>query len=206
MAPRVSKDKSRRSLATAPRWDNALFAKVEWMTYYNGMKPRDPMLQADGTRSEWGHEARLFQRDGGMYYGAIYTLEQPARRSIAIERLGAETEDDSVGNVPVIFLARYPEDPDPKQHLRLVGFYAKARVFRDLKMHNEEDKEYNITCPVGEAKRLPLADRTPYARLGWYADNPYRYFKSVSDSRRSAFERIVKRCRRDYAALIACKH
>lgn len=182
----------------APRWHLALFAKIEWMTWYRGITPRDRLLQQDGSPSVAGHEAWLFQQSDGMHYGAIYTLSQPRLRNIAIERLGARPSEDAVNNVPVIFLARDPDDEDPKQHLRLVGIYAKARVYRKMQQ-GEFGRDFNLVCKARDAARIPLARRIPFAGLGWYADNPYKYFSSMTPARRPAYAKIIARCRSEFS-------
>jgi hypothetical protein len=136
-----------------------LFARVGWMTYYNGPNQvGDDRPQGGGSYTEKniGNEAFNFKDVGGHLYG--YFQPQVPASSIALERIQPGCSAPSVAGVTVVFISTHPEEGGQ----RIAGWYKNATVFR----HPQEDEgsermgfQYFLKTKVSDAALLPTENR-----------------------------------------------
>ncbi|MBS0246208.1 MAG: DUF3883 domain-containing protein [Proteobacteria bacterium] len=103
-----------------------LFARIGWMSFYNGPIPGDerPISGGRYNKTKIGHEVYNFQKRNGRLYGYF----QPSMKShaVALERIAPTASDkDSLKNVLLIFVARRIGGGQ-----FVVGWYKNAEIFR----------------------------------------------------------------------------
>lgn len=144
-----------------------LFANVGWMNRYEGQFEDDPTLGNHGwlKNHKWGHEAWNFKPYRGKVYGYV-----PGRANkINLNNLGANTKDESIEGVTVVFIAREPRSKET----RIVGWYRNATVFRTvgnatIRREPDVDVQYQIVANKVDATLLPhlqRAFRVPTAKV-----------------------------------------
>lgn len=159
-----------------------LFCNVGWMERYQGLRA-DDQISGGGAyvkKEGRGHEVCNFSPDNDTLYGYV----QAPGAQINIERLGANSGDDSIAGTTVVWTATRPDGGTT-----IVGWYKDATVFRNYQKfkktpqaqsQNEIDG-YRITAHVDNATLLPIDARVfeiPRQVKGgmgksniWYADS-----------------------------------
>jgi len=160
-----------------------LFCNVGWMERYQGLQSGDQIVGGGAYVKEEGrgHEICNFSSHNNVFYGYV----QPPGQQINIERIGANSADDSVSDVTVIWTATRPTGGTA-----VIGWYKDATVFRNyqsfLKAPSIQQRNgvdgYWIKAPSDQAKLLQVDERTceiPRQVKGgmgqaniWYADSP----------------------------------
>lgn len=160
-----------------------LFCNVGWMERYQGLRRADSIIGGGSYVDEHGsgHEVCNFLAHRGVVYGYV----QVPGSQIAIERLGATPEADSVGGVTVVWTATRPT-----KGTAVVGWYKNATVYRHYQEHGSPPRShkkggidgYWITTTEANATLLSVDERTceiPRQSKGgmgraniWYADSP----------------------------------
>jgi len=179
--------------------DKIIFFNTGWMTSYRGLI--GDRLQGGGKHVEkhgWGSEIFNFLPFRGKLYG--YVQPKIDRKynnapSIAIEKLGASSEDDSADGITVVWTANDPVNGGT----RIVGWYKNARVFRyhqlppDLsnRRFNEQLQGYYAVAKEQECTLLPIdARKVKVLRqrrnwMGqsnvWYADKNPEFVQLVTN-------------------------
>ena len=183
-----------------------LFCNVGWMDYY-GSENNDDNIAGGGSHVDiegHGFEVCNFAPYENQIYGYVQppsggsrgniklgTDEYFFRSTININRLGADTNDDFITNVNVIWTATNSERV-------VVGWYKNATVYREYQkfdpvplFHKENYiTGYRIVAEESNCKLLPIERRTfpiPTRVKGgmgqsnvWYADQP-RGKKTIKD-------------------------
>lgn len=160
-----------------------LFGNVGWMERYQGLHSGD-QIRGGGAyvkKEGRGHEICNFSPSGNKLYGYV----QPHGEQIDIERIGANSDADSLSGVTVVWTATRPTGGTT-----VVGWYSNATVFRNYKRFKKAPPVqsrngvdgYWIEAPANRAKLLPVDERTlevPRQVRGgmgqsniWYADSP----------------------------------
>lgn len=100
-----------------------LVCRTAWMPFYQDVG--EPAYSRDGwiAGGNMPYEALNFLSVDGVYYGYVAV---PNARNIDINRLGAQDNDDQIGDILVVFCAPHPVTDD----LLVVGWYNRATVFR----------------------------------------------------------------------------
>ena len=105
-----------------------------------------------------GHEIYNFKNYNGFYYGYVQTLKSG---QIHIEKIGAEAEDESIDNTLLVFIAT-----SPKGGQYIVGWYEKAKLYRNYQSISEEilkergtTKNYRYNAVTRNATLLSISDR-----------------------------------------------
>ncbi|WP_081620922.1 DUF3883 domain-containing protein [Thioalkalivibrio sp. ALMg13-2] len=160
-----------------------LVCNVGWMEHYQGLSAGDTIAGGGSYVKEEGrgHEVCNFAPFKKRLYGYV----QPPGEKIDIERIGAESHEDSVGGVTVIWTATRPTGGTA-----VIGWYKDATVYRNyqtfsaipaVQRQNGVDG-YWISAPLNKGTLLPVDERTleiPRQVKGsmgranvWYADKP----------------------------------
>ena len=135
-----------------------IFLNTGWMKFYKGINKGIPIKEdfifnggeyIKEHTGEAGHEEYNFQPFNKKYY----CCAPAGNESINIDRLGANPEDDSVGNITVIITAT-PEGGGRS----IVGWYDDATVFRKRQSH-PEIKGYDYVALSKTAICLPKSER-----------------------------------------------
>ncbi len=160
------------------------------MDFYKG-KFNDTMIGGGRHIEEqgWGYEMFNFKPIKERYYGYVRVSKN---RQINLKRLGANSTDDRIDGVTIIWTARHPETGGSL----IIGWYKNATVFRNYqepsKSLNRKWQDHNIGyCMVAkssEAKLLSQDERVfkvPRGSKGmgqtniWYGDNNPEFVKIV---------------------------
>jgi len=135
-----------------------VFFNIGWMTHYRGAASDDQTLGGHGhlKTSNHGAEAFNFMPVAGRYYGYRPTGE----KGVNISRLGADTRDDSITGVTVVWMARRPNSQDTV----IVGWYRNATVYRAVQAVPpaspiREWPEYMVEAAVDDCRLLPIGAR-----------------------------------------------
>ena len=160
-----------------------LFCNVGWMERYQGLRAGD-QISGGGAyvkKEGRGHEVCNFSPDNDTLYGYV----QAPGAQINLERLGANSGDDSIAGTTIVWTATRPGGGTT-----IVGWYKDATVFRDYQKFKKTPRPqsqngidgYRITAPAGSATLLPIDARVfeiPRQVKGgmgqsnvWYADSP----------------------------------
>lgn len=160
-----------------------VFMHTAWMDRYEGEEDQPP--RGGGSfvsENGWGGELFNFRDEDGYVYGYVSS----AGDSINIDRLGADTTDDCIDDVYVIWTATHPEGG-----VRIAGWYENATVHRsyqfdtslDSRMINGRYIVYIVKARSEDAWLLPSEMRDFPIKVGkgwmgqanvWYADRPER--------------------------------
>lgn len=160
-----------------------LFCNVGWMERYQGLLSGDHISGGGAyvKKEGRGYEVCNFSPDNDTLYGYV----QAPGAQINLDRLGANSGDDSIAGTTVIWTATRPGGGTT-----IVGWYKDATVFRDYQRFKKAPRAqsqnridgYRITAPVGSATLLPIDARVfeiPRQVKGgmgqsnvWYADSP----------------------------------
>jgi hypothetical protein len=163
-----------------------LFAHISWMPRYLG-DAKEPFFSTHGwvLENDDAHEKWNFKPVGQKLFGYLPIRgkqNEDAPGEIGIQRLGAAKDAEFVDGVTVIWFANDPGNP---KQAYIVGWYRKARVFREAQTHRR--REYRISCDIDDATLLvpevrkfnvPHVKSLTGQRLGygygqsslWYAD------------------------------------
>ena len=166
-----------------------LFCNIGWMEKYQGLTDNDQISGGGSFVSEkgMGHEVCNFHSTNERVYGYV----QPANdRSISLERIDENNQNNFLDNVLVIWLATRPKGLGG--HTVIVGWYKNATVFKEFqhfkKIPNLQKENgisrYLIEAAAKDAVLLPVDARTfiiPRANTNpdqggigqsniWYAD------------------------------------
>ena len=166
-----------------------LFCNIGWMEKYQGLTDNDQISGGGSIVSEkgMGHEVCNFHSTNERVYGYV----QPANdRSISLERIDENNQNNFLDNVLVIWLATRPKGLGG--HTVIVGWYKNATVFKEFqhfkKIPNLQKENgisrYLIEAAAKDAVLLPVDARTfiiPRANTNpdqggigqsniWYAD------------------------------------
>jgi hypothetical protein len=152
------------------------------MERYQGLRAGD-QISGGGAyvkKEGRGHEVCNFSPDNGTLYGYV----QAPGAQVNLDRLGANSGDDSI-TATVVWTATRPGGGTT-----IVGWYKDATVFRDYQKFDKAPRTqsqngidgYRITAPAGGATLLPVDARVfeiPRQVKGgmgqsnvWYADSP----------------------------------
>lgn len=103
-----------------------LMVRIAWMKYYEGYANID--IPRSGAKyilkHKTGGETNNFKNRNGKYYGFI-----PFVNSLDINKLGADSKDEFIKNVTVVFCSTHPVE----KGMRIVGWYKNATVYRSPK-------------------------------------------------------------------------
>ena len=189
-----------------------LFCNIGWMQDYRGQKGQNINDKIRGGGSYVDEEGHGFEVcNFAPYENQIYGYVQPPGRAganiksgvdtdmkssmpenfervtIKIDKLGADSNDDFIENVNVIWTAK---DPAPGGKTVIVGWYVNATVYREYQKFDkappcQRDNNvdgYRIVAEESNCKLLPIERRTiqiPKMVKGgmgqsniWYADKP----------------------------------
>ncbi|MCD7879638.1 MAG: hypothetical protein LUG16_06890 [Candidatus Gastranaerophilales bacterium] len=102
-----------------------LYCKIGWMKNYTGKQNGNPRRGGAYNDESTGHEIYNFKSYSGKYYGFV---GQGKKKTIHIEKLGADKNSESVKNILVVFVATADEKGQ-----YIVGWYKDAFVYRDSK-------------------------------------------------------------------------
>lgn len=168
-----------------------LFVHVHWMKYYDGRKGDEAYA---GGQSRDGHmEDYNFLDYDGEVFGGFW----PGRRrrgdnhakQINVARLGARREANAKG-ITVVFFAPAPDDG----HLRMIGWYDDAVVYRDIQIHPDDGGWYNVTAPFEGTHLVPYRERkTTFDFSGWWKQGAYRYADAAPMSVLTSVQREMRR-------------
>jgi hypothetical protein len=134
-----------------------VFARVGWMTFYEGVRDDDPRPLGGGsyTSNGVGHEAFNFQINGGRLYGYF----QPAKgaKGLSLERIAGKgmSDADAVDGCTVIWISRG----------RLIGWWRNATIYRELERGSASVQKrrnnfgYRVSCAPRDAVLLPTQAR-----------------------------------------------
>lgn len=160
-----------------------LFCNVGWMEKYQGLRSGD-QISGGGAyvkKEGRGHEVCNFSTDKETLYGYVQT---PGKQ-IDIDRIGANSNADSIDGVKIVWTAGPPSGGTV-----IVGWYEDATVFRNYQKFNKAPTAqsqndidgYWIKAPFSKATLLPVDSRVfeiPRGVKGgigqsnvWYADSP----------------------------------
>lgn len=160
-----------------------LFCNVGWMERYQGLQSDDNIRGggANVKKEGRGHEVCNFSPDGETLYGYV---KAPGAQ-INLDRLGANSGDESIPGTTVVWTATRPGGGTT-----IVGWYKDATVFRDYQQFKKTPRAqsrngidgYRIAAAVSSATLLPIDARVfeiPRQVKGgmgqsnvWYADSP----------------------------------
>lgn len=128
-----------------------VFVNVGWMVSYQGVN-NDPTLGGHGwlKNHDYGHEAWNFLSVKGELYGYV-----PRSARINLKRLGANSKDEMIAGVTVVWIARNPRDGGTY----IAGWYRNALIHKEsnhLKVARSSKQvvEYQIQAPASEARLL----------------------------------------------------
>lgn len=169
-----------------------IFLRTGWMKSYKGLA-HDDIIGGGSFIEEYGYGYEIFNfapYKGHMY--GYFFLEG----SINLDRIGASEDDDSVDNVLVVWVSKFPSGG-----MFIVGWYDNATVYRDYqeppngsqRIYKGESLGYRVKAKADDCQILPLDARVfpiPSSRSGgmgqaniWYADQ---------DSHASLREKVLK--------------
>ena len=147
-----------------------LLVHIHWMKYYDdraGDKPFRGGASYGGSMENYNFLDYYGEVFGGFWPGAY----DGDPKQVGIERLGAPGERSAKG-ITVVFFAPHPKD----KHLRLVGWYEDATVYRRLQEHPDDGQSYNITAPYQSAHLIPHHKRKRvFDFTGWWKQGAYRF-------------------------------
>ncbi len=145
-----------------------IFCNIGWMERYRGLKGRrDRILGGGGYVDENKHGGEVCNFLGcqdDYTYGHVETVKGEIYRDISIERLGANSTEDHVDGVDVIWTAKHPTEGGR----RVVGFYRNATVWRrrvefpdppSSQHRRDVIGSYRIRARSTNTGLLPIADR-----------------------------------------------
>jgi|ERR1017187_97360 hypothetical protein len=165
----------------AKELDRLIFMNVGSMTAYKGLD-NDEISKGGRWVEEHGSGGEIF--NFLPYRGRLYGYVQAPQNSVAIQRLGASSDDEYIDDVLVVWTA--------KAHV--IGWYRHARVYRTLRTPSEAsgriyDGRLMTYHVVGQTRWCKLLDsaarmlRVPRSKGGmgranvWYPDsNVQRHF------------------------------
>jgi hypothetical protein len=137
-----------------------VFARIGWMTRYDGPATDDPRPQGGGsyTRREIGNEVFTFQPLDGIVYG--YIQVPGGGRAIDLSRIiGSGVRSRSISGVTVVWFAGRPEGGQV-----VVGWYHDAEILDQPRGYPEgsgrEDYEFVCRGNARDAVLLPAESRT----------------------------------------------
>jgi hypothetical protein len=158
-----------------------LFLRTAWMKKYEGVSQSDKPSGGGSfvKKHGWGGEIFNFRPLKGKMYGYV-RLMRGEESNIAIDRIGAQSNDEYIDNVLVVWVATRPEGGT-----YIVGWYSDARVYNKVqepsdsldRWYNDENINYRVTTDSKKAKRLEEDERIfPVEGMGhsnlWYAEKP----------------------------------
>lgn len=179
-----------------------IFLRIAWMKLYQGLKETDLPSGAGSyvEVNEDGGEVCNFLPISGKFYGFARIQ---GNKSLRIENIGAELEDDRIENILIIFFAKNPETGGQY----IVGWYNNATLYRTVQNLSKNVRQnhygYNCTTSIKEGHLINVSDRTfeipkdgPGQTNAWYVErypdkkfipNVLEYINNPSDyiSRRS---------------------
>jgi len=155
-----------------------VFLKVAWMSRYQGLSG-DKIISEDRFVKKMGYGHEIFNNLAWnrRMYGYVQAND---RMTIAIERLGASKEDESISNVLVVWVATRPFGG-----VFVVGWYKNATVYRKWqrapkgsnRKYKGEMFGYNVTTVQQACTILPFDKRVIKIPKGtmrmahvWYAE------------------------------------
>ena len=144
-----------------PKEKHVVFARVGWMTFYDGQRPDDEKPKAGGkwNKDHIGHEVFNFKYVDGKCLGHF---EPPGKimldKKINLGRIAANASGDSLKGVLVVFVARKPGSGGQI----VVGWYRNAMVFSKRQLMPsplQEQYGYYVKANYSDAVLLPLSER-----------------------------------------------
>jgi hypothetical protein len=149
-----------------------LFVHIHWMKYYDG---RPDEAFRGGQSSDGWMENYNFLDYGGAVFGGFwpgrYRRSDDHAKELNLDRLSACGESNAK-HITVLFFAPHPKD----NHLRLIGWYNDATVFRRIQEHPDDDQSYNITARYENAHRIAHHKRERvFDFTGWWKQGGYRF-------------------------------
>lgn len=165
--------------------DSIVFLKITWMRSYKGLRNDSSFGGGEFIKLHgWGHELFNFAPKNGKCFG-----NKSGGKSININKLGADEQDDRIKNVTVVFTA-----PNKHGGVYMVGWYKNATLFRNSQKQTRtfrgEKLEYFAECKENDAILLSEDERIlpiPTGKNGmgqanvWYAENRKEFLKKVRD-------------------------
>lgn len=159
-----------------------LFCNIGWMEHYQGLHS-GAQISGGGsfvTANKRGHEVCNFS----PYKGCLYGYVQPPGMHINIDRIGANSNAESIDGITIVWTATTPNGGTV-----IVGWYKDAEVFRSYQkfskvppMQSQNGIDgYWVKAPFSQATLLPIDHRVfeiPRGVKGgigksniWYADS-----------------------------------
>lgn len=139
---------------------NLLFCNTGWMNYYDGTS--SDSIQGGGSYIQdhgIGGEVFNFSKYNGKCYGYV----RSSRNGITqINRLGANSKDEFIDDVLVVWLATHPIQGG----VRIIGWYKNARIYRETiespvgTNRYEIEFGHNIEALSEDCYLLPKDERT----------------------------------------------
>ena len=169
-----------------------LFARIGWMTFYNGARDERPQGGGSYNTKNIGSELFNFKRVKEYLYG--FVKAGSGRRAINLRRLDPTAKGkDALDNVTVVFVAKHPQEGGQ----RVVGWYKGATVYATKRRHplKADYKEKIISCftaPVSKACLLPTSARKEEVSSGrgGMGQSNVRYYLSARHTRKSWMEHV----------------
>jgi hypothetical protein len=128
-----------------------LLVRTAWMKYYNGRTKNDPPMSGAKyiKENKDGGEIYNFKNRNGKIFGYI-----PYIGDLNISKLGANTSDEKIKNVTVVFCATHPVE----KGMRIVGWYKNATVFRNAQ-YNTYTWGNHILAETSQCKLVDFNNR-----------------------------------------------
>ncbi len=133
-----------------------IFLRIAWMTDYKG-KTRYDIPEGAGSyvdENQDGGEVNNFRSINGKHYGFV-RVQRDA--NIHIEKIGAESADESVEGITIVFFSKNPEGGQ-----FVVGWYKNAMLYKSvqhLNMAGWKNKSYNSVVKTKDAQLISPEDR-----------------------------------------------
>lgn len=162
-----------------------IFFNVAWMRSYTGLR-NDTAIGGGAyiKKNKWGHEIFNFSPLKGQVFGYV-----AAQGDINIDRLGADSSDDFIEGVTVVWTATRPTGGNV-----IIGWYKNATLYRSMQNQPRAFRNskilYSVVCPQKKATLLTEDERIfeiPRGKGGfgqrniWYAFNNKKYVSKVLD-------------------------
>lgn len=128
-----------------------LLVRTAWMKKYEGRAKNDPPMSGAKyiQENKDGEEVYNFKNRNGKVFGNI-----PNITNLNIDKLGANSDDEFINDVTVVFCATHPIE----KGMRVVGWYKKATVFRKIQ-ENKYILGYHIESNYSDCKRIDFNSR-----------------------------------------------
>ena len=164
---------------------NAILCRIGWMNTYSGPgriyfgKTDDDFYERDGICGEYWN---FLHGEDGIIRGFVMLTARDRNGdytgTININRLGANSNDEYIDDIMVIFYAPQPDNNSRYVINYVVGYYQNARIFRNWSIvdhENDNNNEYREYLPYNfhanpqSTVLIPTSDRNIEVITSQYA-------------------------------------